>query len=92
MPWSTLDLRVTCSTGMTLTVWYVGGGATAHEKYRSSTLVGLRPPDMGLQTSFRTGSIFDACHDLLQTGDAYSAEEEPRARAEVRTVLASVLH
>ena len=39
------------------------------------------------QAAFRTGSIFEACADLLQTGDAYSAAE---ARAVVRIVLASV--
>ena len=33
---------------------------------------------MALQTAFRTGSIFDACDDLLQIGDAYSAEEKHR--------------
>ena len=35
----------------------------------------------GLQTSFRTGSICEACDDLpqpLQSGDAYSAEEKHR--------------
>ena len=66
------------------------GGAIPHNKYRSSTLVGLRHPEIALQASFRTGSIFEACDDLLQTGDAYSAEEKHRARAVVRIVLASV--
>ena len=45
---------------------------------------------MALQAGFRTGSIFEACYDLLQTGDAYSAEEKHRTRAVVRIVLASV--
>ena len=50
----------------------VGGGvAIPHNKYRSSTLVGLRHPEMALRAAFRTGSIFEACDDLLQTGDAY---------------------
>ena len=66
------------------------GGAIPHNKYRSSTLVGLRHPEMALQAAFRTGSIFEACDDLLQTGDAYSAAEKHRARAVVRIVLASV--
>ena len=45
---------------------------------------------MALQVAFRTGSIFEACNDLLQTGDAYSAAEKHRARAVVPIVLASV--
>ena len=46
---------------------------------------------MALHAVFRSGSIFEACDDLLQTGDAYSAEEKKhRARAVVRIVLASV--
>ena len=45
---------------------------------------------MAPQAAFRTGSIFEACDDLLQTGDAYTAEEKRRARAVVRIVLASV--
>ena len=40
---------------------------------------------MALHAVFRSGSIFKACDDLLQTGDAYSAEEKKhRARAVVR--------
>ena len=66
------------------------GGAIPHNKYRSSTLVGLMHPEMALQAAYRTGSIFEACDDLLQTGDAYSAAEKHRARAVVRIVLASV--
>ena len=50
------------------------GGTIPHNKYRS-TLVGLRHPEMALQAAFRTGSIFEACDGLLQTGDAYSAKE-----------------
>ncbi len=38
---------------------------------------------MALQAAFRTGSIFDACDDLLQTGDAYSAEEKHRVIAQI---------
>ena len=64
------------------------GGAIPH-KYRSSTLVGLRHPE-ALQAAFRTGSIIEACDDLLKTGDAYSAAEKHRARAMVRIVMASV--
>ena len=41
--------------------------------YRSP-LVCLRHPETALQVAFRTGSIFKACDDLLQTGDAYSTE------------------
>ena len=43
-------------------------GEIPHNKHRSSTLLGL----MVLRAPFRTGSIFDACDGLLQTGDAYS--------------------
>ena len=43
---------------------------------------------MALQAAFRTVSIFEACDDLLQTGDAYSAAE--KHRGVVRIVLASV--
>ena len=40
---------------------------------------------------FRIRSIFEACDDLLQIGDAYSAEKKKQiARAVVRIVLASV--
>ena len=63
-----------------------GGGAIPHSKYRSSTLVGLRHPEMTLQGASMTRSIFEACDDLLQTGDAYSAKEKHRARAVVRIV------
>ena len=73
---------------MRLSVGYVG--AIQHNRYRSSTLVGLRHPEMALQAVSRTGSILEACVDLLQTGDAYSEEEKHRARAVVRIVLAYV--
>ena len=53
-------------------VWYGGGGAIPHNKYRSSTLVGIRRPEMALHAALRTGSIFDACDGLRQTGDTYS--------------------
>ena len=66
------------------------GEAIPHNKYRSSTLVGLRPPEMALQAAFRTRSVFEACDDLLQTGDTYSAGEKHRARAVGRRVMASV--
>ena len=56
----------------------------------SSTDVGLRHPEMVLKAVFKTGSIFEACVGLLQTRDAYSAEEKHRAGAVVRIVLASV--
>ena len=46
---------------------------------------------MALQAAFRTGSTFEACADLLQTGDEYLAEEQHRARLVVRIVMASVL-
>ena len=65
------------------------GGAITH-KYRSSTLSGRRHPEMALQAAFRTVSIFEACDDLLQTGDAYSAAEKHRARAVVWIGQASV--
>ena len=56
-----------------------------------STLVGRRHPDMALRAAFSTVSIFEACDDMPQTGDAYSAEEKHRAVAVVRIVRASVL-
>ncbi len=45
---------------------------------------------MALHAVFRSGSIFEACDDLIRTGDPYSADEKHRARAVVRIVLASV--
>ena len=50
--------------GMRLPVRYVGGGAFPQNKYRSSTLVGLRHPEMALQAAFRTGSIFEAIMNM----------------------------
>ena len=47
-----------------------GGNFAQHVLYRSSTVVGFRHPYVALQTMFRTGSIFGACDDLLQTEDA----------------------
>ena len=67
-----------------------GGQFRPHKKYRLSSLIGLRHPEMALRAAFRTGSIFQACDHLLQTGDAYSTEEKHIARAVVRIVLASV--
>ena len=70
-----------------------GEGAIPHNKHRPSTLVGLRHLEKDLHASFRTGPIFEACDDLLQTGGgrAYSAEEKKhKARDVVRIVLASV--
>ena len=49
----------------------------------------FRHPEMALQAAFRTGSIFEACDDLLQTGNTYSAEEKHRTRAVLGIVLAS---
>ena len=66
------------------------GGVIPHDKCRSSTLVGLRHREISLQAAFRTGLIFEACDDLLQTGDSCSAEEKQRARTVVRIVLASL--
>ena len=54
------------------------GGNSAQQEYMSSTLVGLSHSEMALHAAVRTGSIFDACDDLLQTKDAYSAEEKHR--------------
>ena len=68
-----------CFSSWDETARLICGGAIPHNKYRSSTLVGLRHPEMAPQAAFRTGSIFEACDDLLQTGDAYSAEEKHRA-------------
>ena len=67
------------------------GGAIPHNICRASTLVGLRHLEMALQAVFRTGSLSEACDDLLQTEEAYSAEEmKHRPRAVVRVVLATV--
>ena len=44
---------------------------------------------MALRAAFRTGSIFEACADLLQTG-AHTQQKRNTARAVVRIVLAAV--
>ena len=38
------------------------GGAIPHNKYRSSTLVGLSHPEMALQAAFRTGDQRRSVH------------------------------
>ena len=69
-----------------------GGGQNQCRTTRiGSTIVCQAFGDGSIHAVFRTGLIFEACDDLLQAGDAYSAEEKKhRARAEVRVVLASV--
>ena len=67
-----------------------GGGGIPHNNYRSSTLAGLRHPEMALRAAFTNGSSFGACDALLQTVDAHSAKEKHRAMAVVRILLASV--
>ena len=68
------------------------GAKLLPHNYRTSTIVCLIGIGDGSTRSVQVFvSIFEACDDLLQTGDAYSAEEKkPRARAVVRIVLASV--
>ena len=64
-----------------------GGGG----QFRTTcTRVGLRHPEMALHAALRTGYIFEACDDLIRTGDPYSADEKHRARVVVRIVLTSV--
>ena len=58
-------------------------------RYHARTCLVASVAELAL-AAFRTGSIFEACDDLLQTGDAYSAAEKHRATAVVRIVLASV--
>ena len=53
----------------------IAGGAIPANRYRFSTLVGLRHPVMDRQASFNAGSTLYACADLSQTGQAYSAVE-----------------
>ena len=65
--WSFSCLSFTSWDG---TARLICGGAIPH-KYRSSIIVGIRHPEMALHAAFRTGSIFEACADLLQTRDAY---------------------
>ena len=60
-----------------------GVGAIPPNKYRPSTIVGLRQPEMALQAAYLTGATFEACGDLLQNGDSQSADEKHRAMAVV---------
>ena len=76
--------------GVKLPVRYGGGGGQFRTTRIVHLLSGLMHPEMAPKAAFMTGSIFEACDDLLQTGDAYSAEEKHRAGAVVRIVLASV--
>ena len=46
---------------------------------------------MALHAVFRTGSNFEACYDLLQTGRILSRREESQTGAVVRIVLAYVV-
>ena len=50
--------------------------------FRSSTLVGLRHPEMVTQAAFRIRSVFESCDDLLREGET--------RRAVYRIVMASV--
>ena len=60
-----------------------------HNKNRFDYGLFYRHLEMALHAVVRTGSIFEACDDLLQAGDAYSADEKKhRARSVVRIVLA----
>ena len=63
-----------CFSSWDETARLICGGAIPHNKYRSSTLVGLRHPEMALQAAFRTGSIFEACDDLPQSCAAEAAK------------------
>ena len=47
--------------------------------------------EMALHAVFRTGSNFEACDDLLQTGRILSRGEETQTRAVVRIDLVSVV-
>ena len=51
----------------------ISGGAIPASKYSSSTLVGLKHPVIVLHASFSSGSSLEACGDLAQTRNAYSA-------------------
>ena len=53
----------------------MSGGAIPVSKYSSSTLVGLKHPVIDLHASFSSGSSFEACEDLAQTGHANSVAE-----------------
>ena len=49
----------------------VSGGGIPASSYSSSTLVGLKYPVIDLHASFSSGSSWEACGDLAQTGHAY---------------------
>ena len=65
-------------------------GAIPHNKYRSSTLVGLRHPEMALQAAFRTGSIF-VKHAMICSRMGTHTQQR-RRNAVVWIVLVSVPH
>ena len=56
-------------------------GAMPVRRCRLFMLVGFKQPVIERQVLFNTGSSFLAWDDLSQTGHAYAAEEEHRARA-----------
>ena len=49
----------------------MSGRAILASIYSSSTLGGLRHPEIYLYASFSSGSSVEACGDLAQTGHAY---------------------
>ena len=84
---------VSCFFFYTLTHTFLlmlGGGIPA-SMYSSSTLVGLRHPVIDPHASFSSGSSFEACEDLAQTGHVYSAAEYDTANA-ILIVLALQRH
>ena len=85
-----LFLVCVSQTGMRLPVLCVRGQFRRTRIRCVTSFVFIRHPETVLRASCRTGSIFEACYDLLQTGDAYSAEEKLRARAVVWIDMASV--
>ena len=75
---------------MRLPVRYVGG-----VYFRTTSIGNLLSLVLGIRRWLyrqrsELGGVFEACDDLLLTGDAYSAEEKHRARAVVRIVMTSV--
>ena len=68
---------VSCFLFSTLahTTLLMSGGEIPENRHSSSTLVGLKHPVIDLHASFSSGSSFEACGDLAQTGHAYSAVE-----------------
>ena len=64
------------------------GGAISESTERNFTGVGRRHPVISLIAPFRVGSSFLVCVLLLQTGNAYSAALNKRAKVLVRRVLA----